>query len=64
MADLPIVCIYFERSDPFNPLLQFKYHGRKYWIYSQHLPIMIHKPAQLANELPGLMLLRSSDSHP
>jgi hypothetical protein len=31
-----------------------RYQGREFWICPQHLPILIHKPALLADRLPGI----------
>lgn len=47
-------CIVCEQSNQNVPLMPFEYHGKSYWICPQHLPILIHKPATLADKLPGL----------
>ena len=57
------VCLYCERNDDQVPLLALKYQGEDFWICPQHLPILIHKPAQLADKLPGVEFLSSSDVH-
>ena len=57
------VCLYCERNDDQVPLLALKYQGEDFWICPQHLPILIHKPAQLADKLPGAEFLSSSDVH-
>jgi len=46
------------------PLLTIQYRSQTYWICPQHLPILIHKPEQLADKLPGAGHLPSSaESH-
>jgi hypothetical protein len=49
-----IQCLYCQRSADEVPLLNLRYRGNDAWICAQHLPILIHKPAQLADKLPGL----------
>jgi hypothetical protein len=56
-------CIYCEQSDQRAPLLLFRYQGEQHWICPQHLPILIHKPSQLADKLPGLELLGPAEGH-
>ena len=46
-------CIYCERTSDEVPLLAMRHRGQALWICPQHLPILIHKPAQLADKLPG-----------
>ena len=46
-------CIYCERSSDEVPLLSFEYKGTGYKICPGHLPVLIHKPANLAEKLPG-----------
>jgi hypothetical protein len=48
-----IRCIHCDRSSDEAPLLALRFAGGEYWICSQHLPILIHKPSQLADKLPG-----------
>jgi hypothetical protein len=47
-------CVYCERDHKEVPLLQMQYQGKTYWICPEHLPVLIHKPAQLAGKLPGV----------
>jgi hypothetical protein len=54
-------CIYCERGSDEVPLIPFEYQGKTYVICPQHLPILIHKPAQLADKLPGLEKLSGLD---
>lgn len=56
-------CIYCERSSEDVPLIPFEYKGKQYFICPQHLPILIHKPAQLSDKLPGLEKLAGSEGH-
>jgi hypothetical protein len=54
MSDSPQpACLYCGRDDQQIPLLPIQYQGTTYWICPEHLPILIHKPAQLADKLPG-----------
>ncbi len=46
-------CLYCERSEDVVPLIQMRYQGKAVYICPQHLPILIHDPAQLADKLPG-----------
>jgi len=47
-------CIQCEKSEQEVPLLKMTYHGEKVHICPQCLPVLIHKPANLAGKLPGL----------
>ncbi len=47
-------CLVCNRTTDETPLINFQFKGKEYWICPQHFPIMIHKPAQLADKLPGL----------
>jgi hypothetical protein len=58
------VCLYCQQSSDEVPLLRLEYLGTEAWICPQHLPILIHKPAQLAGKLPGAeRLSASSEEH-
>ncbi len=41
-------CVRCERTSDQIPLLQLKYAGKINWICPQCLPILIHKPQQIA----------------
>ncbi|MGD8412602.1 MAG: hypothetical protein PVF33_00130 [Candidatus Latescibacterota bacterium] len=56
------ICIACDRNENATPLIPFDFKGGKYWICPQHLPILIHKPAQLAGKLPGAEDLKPADS--
>ncbi len=47
-------CIVCELDEYQVPLIKIQYQGNTYWICPQHLPILIHQPAKLADKLPGL----------
>jgi hypothetical protein len=64
MTNSPPTCIYCEQSEHTVPLLSFQYQGSTYWICPQHLPILIHQPAKLADKLQGLELLKPAEGHP
>lgn len=57
------LCIYCQRDSNQVPLLALKYQAEDFWICPQHLPILIHKPAQLADRLPGVEFLDSPAGH-
>lgn len=56
-------CIVCEQDSHSVPLIAFDFKGKSYWVCPQHLPILIHKPATLADKLPGLELLEPPESH-
>jgi hypothetical protein len=56
-------CVLCERGSDSVPLLTFEFRGKTYRICSQHLPVLIHDPGQLADALPGSGELRPSDIH-
>ncbi|OGO42296.1 MAG: hypothetical protein A2W36_06800 [Chloroflexi bacterium RBG_16_58_14] len=47
-------CIVCEQDSHSVPLIAFDFKGKSYGICPQDLPILIHKPASLADKLPGL----------
>lgn len=46
-------CFVCKQTSREVPLLAIEYQDRQYWICPQHLPILIHKPHELAQILPG-----------
>lgn len=46
-------CISCNRTSQEVPLIAIRHQGQELWICPQHLPILIHKPEQLAEKLPG-----------
>lgn len=49
----PEVCLKCNLSEQEKPLLTIKYQGSEIFICPQCLPVLIHKPASLADKLPG-----------
>lgn len=56
-------CIFCERKEDEVPLIQFRFHGNDLSICPQHLPVLIHDPAQLVGKLPGAEGLRPAEGH-
>lgn len=56
-------CLVCKKDDKQVPLIQFAYQGETLWICPQHLPILIHKPDQLAGILPDAENLEEADHH-
>jgi len=56
-------CIHCGQNSDQVPLIQIKYKQGDFWICPQHLPILIHKPAQLAGKLPGAEDLGVPEEH-
>jgi hypothetical protein len=47
-------CLNCEKKEDEIPLLCLRYQSTDVYICPQCLPILIHKPAELAGKLPGL----------
>ena len=56
-------CVFCERGSDVVPLLTLHYRDRQAHICSQHLPILIHDPAQLIGKMPGAENLAPADHH-
>jgi hypothetical protein len=56
-------CIYCDRKSNEVPLIPLIYKDAQVWICPQHLPVLIHKPAQLASKLPGIETLGDPQDH-
>ncbi len=56
-------CIHCKRSSEEIPLIRLSFNGDDFWICPQHLPILIHKPAQLAGKFPGANFPTDSIEH-
>ncbi len=54
MSENNATCIVCETDSQNIPLVKFEFKGEDYHICSQHLPVMIHKPDQLADKLAGI----------
>lgn len=63
MANANNHCLYCERSSEEVPLIAIQFRGQESYICPQHLPILIHKPAQLSDKLPGAETLGPSEHH-
>jgi len=47
------ICLNCGRNSNEVPLLSLEYRGETYHLCPQCLPVMIHKPHNLAGKLPG-----------
>lgn len=47
------VCLICKQDEENVPLVQVDYKGNNYYICPQHIPVLIHDPAQLEGLLPG-----------
>lgn len=54
-------CIVCESDDTQVPLIAVYYRGNQYWICARHVPVLIHKPTDLADKLPGTESLSPAD---
>ena len=46
-------CLVCEKGENQIPLVELSYHGVKYHICPQHIPVLIHNPDKLEGLLPG-----------
>ncbi|MBT8479328.1 MAG: hypothetical protein KJO06_10460 [Gemmatimonadetes bacterium] len=56
-------CLACERGPEVTPLIPLEYRNNRLWICPQHIPLLIHDPAQLVGRLPGAEDLRPADHH-
>ncbi len=54
-------CLSCGRDAAATPLLRLEYARGPFWICPQHLPVLIHDPAQLIGKLPGAEHLRPAE---
>jgi hypothetical protein len=54
-------CVACGRGSADVPLLSFEYRGGSHSICPQHLPVLIHDPAQLTGKLAGAENLKPAD---
>ena len=47
-------CIHCEKDGDSAILVALYYKGHDLWICSEHVPILIHKPHELASKLPSM----------
>ena len=59
----PDSCVFCERPSSEVPLLSVRFRESEISICSQHLPVLIHDPAQLVGKLPGAENLEPADHH-
>lgn len=46
-------CLNCNRPDEEIPLVSLRYAGQQAWVCSQCMPVLIHRPEQLAGKLAG-----------
>ena len=63
MASTLPKCLVCDRTPDQTPLLILRYQDSDLWICPQDLPILIHKPHELADRLPNLDLAAPPDAH-
>jgi hypothetical protein len=56
-------CLFCGRGPGETPLLALEYRDATVWICPQHLPVLIHDPAQLVGRLAGAEQLRPAEHH-
>ena len=61
MTDPKAECLACHRSAQETPLISLEYKDGRLHICPQHLPVLIHDPAQLIGKLPGAEHLRPAD---
>ncbi len=62
-SEAQAACMVCQRGTDATPLIPLEYRDSKVWICPQHLPLLIHDPAQLIGKLPGAENLRPADHH-
>jgi hypothetical protein len=63
MSETPSTCVFCARDSQVVPLITAEFKGQSFRICSQHLPVLIHDPSQLAGKLSGAEKLAPSDYH-
>ena len=56
-------CLNCGSSEMERPLITIKFQGREIYICPECLPILIHKPYQLADKLPGIKSYENPPDH-
>ena len=54
-------CIQCGRDDNQVPLVKFQYQEGEFRICTEHFPILIHNPAELAGKLPNAETLTPAE---
>ncbi len=62
MAENTEKCVRCDRTSAEVPLLRLRYQEHEYWICPQDLPVLIHRPEQIA-ELAGKWTERGTAEH-
>ena len=57
------ICVLCRRDQESVPLIAVHFKSHDFWICSQHLPVLIHDPGQLAGSLPGAEGLSPAEHH-
>ena len=57
------VCVVCRRGVDETPLIRLDYRESEFRICPQHLPVLIHRPADLIGKLPGAENLGAADIH-
>jgi len=55
-------CIHCGKDDNQVPLVLFSYKGKDLRICTEHLPVLIHDPAELTGKLPDMDKLNPVDT--
>jgi hypothetical protein len=51
-------CLNCNRTEEQIPLLSMQFHGETVHICPQCLPVLIHKPENLVDKLPGMDIMK------
>jgi hypothetical protein len=62
-AAATVQCVACGRDTSETPLIRLDFRGGTFAICPQHLPILIHDPAQLVGRLPGAETLAPAEHH-
>lgn len=54
-------CLNCNKTEQEYPLLKLTYQGKELYICPQCLPILIHKPYELAGKIPGFAPTSNSE---
>ncbi|MFY0652605.1 MAG: hypothetical protein JXQ96_11255 [Cyclobacteriaceae bacterium] len=46
-------CVFCERGSHIVPLISIEFQEQQLYICPQHMPVLIHNPAELVGKLPG-----------
>lgn len=55
-------CFYCSSTSDETPLINLTFQGQSLWICSQHLPLLIHEPAQLTESLKAVLAARKNEA--